>query len=866
MKKKKLLLLLIGICAFTFTQAQTYVKHDASGANDGSSWENAYTDLSTALENTTTGDIWVAAGTYKPGSGTVDTMARFAITENINLYGGFDGTESELDDRDPEANLTHLDGDLSGDDTDDDFENNKIDNVLHVVYVDSLLTGVTIDGFTISGGHHHQGNADLDFYYRAGGGIYANSPVQINQCVLRQNYGRSGGAVVTNGIETSGSMITNSDFENNFATGSGILFLWNQANTTVENCNFRNNTTNRGSVYPNQCANITITGCVIENNINPTGYSGGMWSWQTTGLMVTDCTFEGNSGTNAGAFYVDGRDIETPSSLDVVFTNCDFINNAALIDGAAGWGGAGMFWNAGFTMIGCTFEGNTAFNAGALYLDQRDYEAHQSGIGVIEDCTFSANGANLGDASSGRGGAIYGWKSSFTVTGSTFENNEVNSTGGAIYATGDSKTYSIEDCTFDGNSAGWGGGITNYGADTFVDIIDCDFSENSATTSGGAVSNGFLAEVAIEGSTFSANTAQFGAAIFNQNDTTALTVLDCDVIGNIASETGGGINSSGKIAMDVTNTLFEGNQADVGGGITITENDVDGTHVTVTDCHFNLNSATQGAGLNISNVDTDVTSCLFSVNISEDPGTGAGMSINASDSTDLLVNVTNSTFVLNFGALSAGIASWEGGESANSVLNLQNNIFHNPGYSNFAVEDGAPETVSLGGNFSSDDSLNDMLTHEKDISGDGNDPMFVDEDDEDYHLAAGSPCIDAGVNDGAPETDLDGNPRIGDVDMGAFEYDPTSSTKETVVDNNGQLKIAPNPAVHTIEVILNNDWAGTLRVSIVNGNGQVVQNMMLTKLQAITKENIDVTNLPSGQYNVLVNDGTKVLTSSFVKL
>lgn len=51
------------------------------------------------------------------------------------------------------------------------------------------------------------------------------------------------------------------------------------------------------------------------------------------------------------------------------------------------------------------------------------------------------------------------------------------------------------------------------------------------------------------------------------------------------------------------------------------------------------------------------------------------------------------------------------------------------------------------------------------------DPLFVDPSDRDFHLRAGSPCVDAGKNEVWmwDAVDLDGNPRVwGDiVDMGA---------------------------------------------------------------------------------------------------
>jgi hypothetical protein len=48
-------------------------------------------------------------------------------------------------------------------------------------------------------------------------------------------------------------------------------------------------------------------------------------------------------------------------------------------------------------------------------------------------------------------------------------------------------------------------------------------------------------------------------------------------------------------------------------------------------------------------------------------------------------------------------------------------------------------------------------------------PLFVNAANRDYHLGAGSPCIDKGTAAGAPAMDIDGDPRDAAPDMGAYE-------------------------------------------------------------------------------------------------
>ena len=72
-----------------------YVNLNASGSGDGSSWDNAFTNLESALAAANSGDeIWVAKGTYKPGDTREDS---FQLKDGGSIYGGFAATETTLE-------------------------------------------------------------------------------------------------------------------------------------------------------------------------------------------------------------------------------------------------------------------------------------------------------------------------------------------------------------------------------------------------------------------------------------------------------------------------------------------------------------------------------------------------------------------------------------------------------------------------------------------------------------------------------------------------------------------------------------------------------------------------------------------------
>ena len=129
MHKKHLLFVLPIVSAFLalfsgyplVAQAATiiYVDADAIGLGNGSSWDNAYTDLQTALSVAASGDeIWVAEGIYYPdkGVGQINDAitSTFVLTDDVAFYGGFDPDSDvdEMAERDWETYVTVLSGDI----------------------------------------------------------------------------------------------------------------------------------------------------------------------------------------------------------------------------------------------------------------------------------------------------------------------------------------------------------------------------------------------------------------------------------------------------------------------------------------------------------------------------------------------------------------------------------------------------------------------------------------------------------------------------------------------------------------------------------------------------------------------------------
>ncbi len=242
----------------------------ASGGNNGTSWPDAYqgpTGLVNALAASVNGDqIWVRGGTYKPTLGATRTLS-FNLKTGVAIYGGFDGSETLLEERNPTVNVTILSADLGNNDP------VITDNSYHVVRGASANATAILDGFTIRGGNANGATATDD---DKGGGLLmiTSSNATIRNCIVTGNRCTFGGGAGY--IRQSSPAFRDVRFENNIGGAFGGAFdMFQNSNPSFDRCIVVGNSAARaggleifGNCFP------TIRNTLITNN-TATGAGGG---------------------------------------------------------------------------------------------------------------------------------------------------------------------------------------------------------------------------------------------------------------------------------------------------------------------------------------------------------------------------------------------------------------------------------------------------------------------------------------------------------------------------------------------------------------------------------------------------------------
>ena len=342
-----------------------YVDKDANGYNNGTSWDDAYTDLQEALIAAGcpgVNAVWVAAGTYKPVKDTNVPnyqLNSFQLPDGVALIGHFGGIgtyETSPDQRNlaDANNETILDGQIG---------QTYYDAVQYVVTANGIEVAI-VDGFTIRGSYYGAGvflgdanvaivncNLKENYYY----GIYITnySCPEITNCIIA--YNNSGGMYCFN----STPELTNCTFSDNLASNGGGLCNY-YSSPHINKCIFTGNTAyqNGGGMY-NYQSSPTVTNCIFSGN--HADYGGGMQNTSSSPSLI-NCIFSNNTATYCGG----GMD-NYPSSSPTV-TNCIFNNNRAVGDVTyAGYGGGISSYSSSPTVVNCTFSANSAHYGGGIH-------------------------------------------------------------------------------------------------------------------------------------------------------------------------------------------------------------------------------------------------------------------------------------------------------------------------------------------------------------------------------------------------------------------------------------------------------------------------------------------------------------------
>ena len=426
--------------------------------------------------------------------------------------------------------------------------------------------------------------------------------------------------------------------------------------------------------------------------------------------------------------------------------------------------------------------------------------------------------------------------------------------------------FAVHHTLFQGNDALLDGGAVFFNlshCNTGLLFADNVFEQNNAKGSGGAV---FLdvqnTDVKFLHNTFTQNTAGAGGAIYVRNGMGSIMGFDMnDFAKNEANDYGGAFFFTGDVdEVVVSRNGFYGNTAHVFDGGAIYSAGFNHINpLTIMLNVFDGNTAKLGGAVctaNDNGHDKNYFNNLFVHNYASTEGGAVWC-----ERQYAFVNNTfseNSTTGGNAGAIYAQYLLPAPGGISNNILwgdipNETNNVLSvGNAYPDFFFCD-IDGIVGAGG------------------AGCINaNPLFVAPGD--YHIAAGSPCIDTGDPAFVPgahypfwTTDLDFTARVKGtaVDMGAYEYLTPPPSHPAVIhllkpeESSGDLnvRIYPNPAVDKVNVSIEGEVENDINIEVYDLTGKRIMNSH----NSMQDSNItlDISPIPAGIYLMKIESGNE---------
>ena len=633
-----------------------------------------------------------------------------------------------------------------------------------------------LEGFTITGGlAPGTGNA------RDGGGIYCyGSSPTISKCIITGNYaGDDGGGIFCD--SGSSPVITQCVIKNNVAADKGGGIYSRDSNPSITAGIIKENDAKMGAGMYMDRGQPSINSCFINDNettgtgSDPDG--GAIFLLGSTLTLSNSTIFNNYAGDDGGAICCK---IDGAVRSDLTMSNC------LLYDNVSGDKGGGIYCaDTDSTIINCTFTANDAGTGGGLY-NKSTADAE------ITNCLFWDNTATSTPEIYNAAPAI-----DFVVTFSNIEggftgtdnidsdplfvdaaNDDYHLTASSPCINGgDNSVYSSGDVDIDGDERKMAEYV-DIGADEFLDVYNTRLETRYSTIQGAIDDVNLQAGDTIEvgPGTYFENIDFDGMAITLTSsdpddwDIVGATIIDGDASGSVVTFdddegpdsviTGFTITNgsygygAGIFAYNtsptISNCIITNNAGTYGGGIYLC--DYQGPVSNINNCIISENTASEGAGIYCGSSAIKIHNCLIYSNSATSNGGG----IYSLD----VDQIANCTIVDNDADTGGGIYN----EADCTVANC---IF----WDNTATSN--PEIYSDAQYFS--------VTYSNIEGGYGytgnidSDPLFVDAANDDYHLTANSPCINAGTNSEytTGDTDIDGEDRkLGaKVDMGADESD-----------------------------------------------------------------------------------------------
>lgn len=619
----------------------------------------------------------IGGGAYAIGNGSLDVDGYLFKNNYAADKGGaieLNATAQILKISNSEFNANYTDG-MGGAiysrgktldiDTTDFIGNYTVDSHGGAIYQTDGAGTVTLDSTTDSKfeGNKAQGEGSL------GGAIYiAKGSLTANGYTFTGNEASDGGAIyLPTGVTGT---INGSAFNANKATTYGGAICADTATLNMTGTSFTENESTYGGAIHSYASTVTATSCGFTSNVsagaatqaNGLGKGGGALNIVGNSDITLNAkdnvegTFTSNTTNNwGGAIYVtdsklsvNGYNFTTNTAKHaaaILFDDDTELISEAVVDDETteeDETAAAVYDELNtdtYTVANSNFTKNSAANSGGAFYNNKgtiaftdckfveNSSAAQGGVMYISGGNVSFEGTDASkaifesnSATNGAGGALRTASATVNVTGYTFTKNTSSGQGGAIYHNGSGYVLTVEDCMFGGtnaegeslgNTATDGGAIYNAGsAKTIVKASDSPivtpiFEKNKSTSTnigGGAIAIG-TGDLEIYDYQFVSNSAARGGAICHNGATGALNISETIFDGNNATTyQGGAIYTQAKLST-ITCSSFTNNSStkSEGGAIYVNNNKVvlnvvEGSSIAAL---FKGNSATSGGAISV---------------------------------------------------------------------------------------------------------------------------------------------------------------------------------------------------------------------------------------------------------------------------